>query len=240
MSQRVIFLLVMVLALLPVAISQVSATFYYNGTVILYFNKPEWILIPSNWTLATSQGVVEKGQYVYPINTSEIEFHVKTKGVIQISQPNITSVSVLLPLNSKITYMSPTPVSLNEEGQYVNITFSGGNVTVLYYVMDQNPFLNPYIYTTGVSSGVTAYLAYLLWRRRPSPQITPPNELDDRDMKILDAIRAGADNLNKISELSLLPRTTVYRRVKKLVTLGLVEEIRERGKVKYVIKGGAK
>ncbi|MEM4955688.1 MAG: hypothetical protein QXN28_03335 [Metallosphaera sp.] len=40
--------------------------------------------------------------------------------------------------------------------------------------------------------------------------------------------------------MSLLPRTTVYRRVKKLVTLGLVEEIRERGKVKYVIKGGAK
>ncbi|BCS92742.1 helix-turn-helix transcriptional regulator [Metallosphaera javensis (ex Sakai et al. 2022)] len=240
MRQRVIFLLVIALALLPVTISQVSATFYYNGTVILYFSRPEWILVPSNWTLVTTQGVLERGGYVYPVNTSEIKFHVRTQGVIEVSQPNISSVSVILPLNSRITYISQTPTSLNEEGSYINITFSTGNVTVLYYIVDQNPFLNPYIYSTGVSSGATAYLAYLLWRRRPTPQVAPPNELDDRDIKILEAIKAGADNLSKISELSLLPRTTVYRRVKKLVSLGLIEEIREKGKVKYVVKGGAK
>jgi uncharacterized membrane protein len=60
------------------------------------------------------------------------------------------------------------------------------------------------------------------------------NNLDERDKIVLEAIRQGADTLAKISKITGLPRTTAYRRVKKLISLGYVEEIRERNKIRYV------
>jgi uncharacterized membrane protein len=59
------------------------------------------------------------------------------------------------------------------------------------------------------------------------------SELNERDKQVLEAIRAGNRTLSDIVRATGLPKTTAYRRVKKLVKLGLVREVREKGKVVY-------
>jgi uncharacterized membrane protein len=59
------------------------------------------------------------------------------------------------------------------------------------------------------------------------------SELNDRDKQVLEAIRAGNKTLSDIVRATGLPKTTAYRRVKKLVKLGLVREVREKGRVVY-------
>jgi len=59
------------------------------------------------------------------------------------------------------------------------------------------------------------------------------SELNERDKQVLEAIRAGNRMLSDIVRATGLPKTTAYRRVKKLVKLGLVREVREKGKVVY-------
>jgi len=59
------------------------------------------------------------------------------------------------------------------------------------------------------------------------------SELNERDKQVLEAIRAGNKTLSDIVRATKLPKTTAYRRVKKLVKLGLVREVREKGRVVY-------
>ena len=59
------------------------------------------------------------------------------------------------------------------------------------------------------------------------------SELNERDKRVLEAIRAGNKTLSDIVRATGLPKTTAYRRVKKLVKLGLVREVREKGRVVY-------
>jgi len=59
------------------------------------------------------------------------------------------------------------------------------------------------------------------------------SELNERDRQVLEAIRAGNKTLSDIVRATGLPKTTAYRRVKKLVKLGLVREVREKGRVVY-------
>jgi len=110
-----------------------------------------------------------------------------------------------------------------------------------------------------VTNSALAYLVYKLWReiRRTrkaepvsgSPERLPPverveddneeavsleeSELNERDKQVLEAIRAGNKTLSDIVRATGLPKTTAYRRVKKLVKLGLVREVREKGRVVY-------
>ena len=58
-------------------------------------------------------------------------------------------------------------------------------------------------------------------------------ELDDRDMIVLEAFKKGARTLSEAVKYTGLPKSTVYRRIKKLVKLGYLEERRERGSIWY-------
>jgi uncharacterized membrane protein len=110
-----------------------------------------------------------------------------------------------------------------------------------------------------VTNSALAFLVYKLWREikrtrevepvSGSPERLPPverveddveeavsleeSELNERDKQVLEAIRAGNKTLSDIVRATGLPKTTAYRRVKKLVKLGLVREIREKGRVVY-------
>ncbi|MEJ2771749.1 MULTISPECIES: helix-turn-helix transcriptional regulator [unclassified Stygiolobus] len=45
-------------------------------------------------------------------------------------------------------------------------------------------------------------------------------KLDDRDLLVLEAIKRGYKTLTKISNFTGIPKTTTYRRLKKLTSLG--------------------
>ncbi|MCQ4342296.1 MAG: helix-turn-helix domain-containing protein [Sulfolobaceae archaeon] len=55
------------------------------------------------------------------------------------------------------------------------------------------------------------------------------SELNEREKQVLEAIRAGNKTLSDIVRATGLPKTTAYRRVKKLVKMGLLREVRRRG-----------
>ena len=110
-----------------------------------------------------------------------------------------------------------------------------------------------------VTNSALAYLVYKLWReirrtRKAEPvsgssERLPPverveddndeavsleeSELNERDKQVLEAIRAGNKTLSDIVRATGLPKTTAYRRVKKLVKMGLLREVREKGRVVY-------
>ncbi|MCI2413899.1 MAG: helix-turn-helix domain-containing protein [Candidatus Aramenus sp.] len=60
--------------------------------------------------------------------------------------------------------------------------------------------------------------------------------LNDRDLLVLEAINKGNYTLSDIMKFTKLPKTTTYRRVKKLVSLGYVEEVKKEGRTFYVPK----
>ena len=110
-----------------------------------------------------------------------------------------------------------------------------------------------------VTNSAIAYLVFKLWReirrtRKAEPvsgssERLPPverveddndeavsleeSELNERDKQVLEAIRAGNKTLSDIVRATGLPKTTAYRRVKKLVKMGLLREVREKGRVVY-------
>lgn len=67
-----------------------------------------------------------------------------------------------------------------------------------------------------------------------------PEVLDERDTIVLEAIKMGTNTLADIVRQTGLPKSTAYRRVKKLVKLGYIEEIREEGKIRYVVRSDKK
>ena len=62
--------------------------------------------------------------------------------------------------------------------------------------------------------------------------------LADRDRVIVEAVKKGANTLSEIVRATGLPKTTVYRRVKRLVKEGYLVERREGGKVWYEVTDG--
>jgi Uncharacterized membrane-associated protein/domain len=58
-------------------------------------------------------------------------------------------------------------------------------------------------------------------------------KLDNRDLLVIEAIKRGYKTLTEISNFTGIPKTTTYRRLKKLTSLGYLQETREYGRVIY-------
>ncbi|BCU70941.1 helix-turn-helix domain-containing protein [Stygiolobus caldivivus] len=65
-------------------------------------------------------------------------------------------------------------------------------------------------------------------------------KLDNRDLMILEAIKRGYKTLTEISTFTGLPKSTTYRRLRKLTALGYLNEDRGYGKVFYQFNVKAK
>lgn len=77
-----------------------------------------------------------------------------------------------------------------------------------------------------------------LERDPESLDVEDGNSLNERDKIVLEAVGKGASTLAELTRVTGLPKSTVYRRVKKLVRLGYVKEVREAGKVRYEVTAG--
>ena len=87
-----------------------------------------------------------------------------------------------------------------------------------------------------VSNSVLAGSLVALYRARKERReeaATLEDDIGDRDRLVLEAVAKGARTLSEIVKATGLPKTTAYRRVKKLVKEGYLIEKREGGKVWY-------
>lgn len=60
--------------------------------------------------------------------------------------------------------------------------------------------------------------------------------LNERDNKVLEAIKEGARNLSEVIKYTGLPKSTAYRAVQKLVKEGYITIKRENGENVYLLK----
>lgn len=244
----------------PLIAHSSSVTVYYNGTVVATVDNGVFYLIGSNVTPIKVIGgnYVMKGNVLY-FSSNNVTLIYKANlstGVIKVDEPYNLTVNVLLPVNSIITYISPAPQSFRVSNGLFNFTFYSSSVIMLYTIPttlsttqhnEISQGVNPLVVTLlaiglAVTNSILGYVIYSLRKERrkekegeeKEEQPIIQAELNDRDLAVLNAIKAGASTLSEIMKATNLPKTTAYRRVKKLVSLGYVKEIRKDGKIYYV------
>lgn len=230
---------------------------YYNGTVTAYlYNVSSINLIGTNVKCIKVEGakyIVQGNTLIIQGKSAIITYRTTLpKGVIETEQPENLTVNILIPAGSSITYLYPQPSSFTVVGSLYNITFENtSKVTVLYTYYPQtnlhtSSFFSPEFFILLIvlsdSSLLFFFLYYIRRNKRTKEEEEKEEEiqigLDERDKVVLDAIKksGGTSTLSELVKQTNLPKTTVYRRLKRLVTIGYVEEIREKGKVRYVLK----
>ena len=76
-------------------------------------------------------------------------------------------------------------------------------------------------------------------RGRPGGQEPVPVEgLDERDRMIIEALRAGPKTASELLQATGIPKTPLYRRLRRLVEEGVIEAFEEGGVRKYKLRGG--
>ncbi|ARM76806.1 helix-turn-helix transcriptional regulator [Acidianus manzaensis] len=256
-----LLLLLLVIPLLSFAVHSSSITVYYNGSVIAYANKGEFYLVGNNITdlIVIGGNYSRENNTLYLSNYSEIKYHaIFPTGVIKIYEPYNFTLSVLLPPNSDISYVSPAPLSFAEENGFLNFTFYSSNALILYSLpssstssisnLDHENGFNFLLLITisglVVTNSVLGYVLYLFRKiKKEDKEKEEEGEskevvestLNDRDLLVLNAINSGATTLSEIIKVTKLPKTTAYRRVKKLVSLGYIQEVRKNGKIYYQV-----
>ncbi len=235
-------------------------TIYYNGTIeAKLYNVSQFILVGYNVTdlkvigaqynLSGNILYLRNYTYSYALVTYKAVF---PKGVIQVNENGNYSMIILLPINASISYIIPQPSSFTINNNFYNITFYTNKVTILYAfssaLLQRSNESNIELYLIGGLVGsdtVLASLIFLVLRRNKAKEKVEdeslnvdlvPNVLDERDTIVLEAIKMGTNTLADIIRQTGLPKSTAYRRVKKLVKLGYIEEIREEGKIRYILK----
>ncbi|ADB88171.1 helix-turn-helix transcriptional regulator [Saccharolobus islandicus] len=260
---KILLLLLLPLITVPVIISHSSIlNIYYNGTVEaeLTGNVNQFVLIGHNITnlkiIGAKYNLSGNTLYLTPSNTTVFIYYnaILPRGVIQINEPYNATINIYLPLNSSISYISPQPYSFNVMSDYYNVTFANVNSVILLYTLSshvttaQNELEIPMIIGGLISSDAVLVSLIIFLLRRGNVRVLKeeesvdfvPEVLDERDTIVLEAIKMGTNTLADIVRQTGLPKSTAYRRVKKLVKLGYIEEIREEGKIRYVVRSDKK
>ena len=176
---------------------------------------------------------------------------------ITVNQPT----RIILPENSATLYITPDPEYMTINGTRIQLDFNPGNILIEYTILTQ-PYTpsttspreqteqtgNPQTETgagdnkkntlpvlvVAAGAGVATILYYIYRKNSGNPVYS---DLDDRDKKILDAIRknGGVATAPEIMAETGIPKTPLYRRLQKLVKYGLIEELPGKKK-RYRIK----
>jgi len=72
----------------------------------------------------------------------------------------------------------------------------------------------------------------------PGITVAPRTPLDERDRKILEALKEGPKTAGEIMQETGIPKTPLYRRLKRLMEEGLIEVVEEEGARKYRLREG--
>jgi len=184
------------------------------------------------------------------------------QGVVKGSEPFNATFNFLFPPTFTLVYVSPSPQSLKVSGNLYNLTLVGDSFNIVYAPVSKpsSPIGEEdllILIALVVSDSVLAGLVIYLYRRgrvkrveqpQSEPQVSNVSQeaeeeeteltqetLNDRDILVLEAFKQGAKTLSDAVKATGLPKSTVYRRIKKLVRLGYLVERREKGKIWYEV-----
>ena len=245
------------LALLPVlaasllALATPQVYVFYNGTVVFYPNGvTEFRLLSLNVSPIIVYGShyeIVNGTVYFNSTAERLEYVANlSSGVIRLSEPYNFTLILVLPYNYSLVFSSPPPTSVVSGNGFYDVVFEGNSVyaaivstprvtqtqqgTTPNYLVDA--LVAGLIISNSVLAGSLLAL-YRARRERREETVTLETDIGDRDRLVLDAVTKGARTLSEIVKATGLPKTTAYRRVKKLVKEGYLVERREGGKVWY-------
>ncbi len=188
--------------------------------------------LPLNYTLDGDRIVVD-AEVADEINvTYETQSLTYKRGLVwslNVSTTSYSLVSVRLMGDPDVVGLSKTPISIREGPSYLELTI-------------EPPFTLDYVYTSppgmdrggGGGNSVLYYLLALLPALAMALFLLNKGsrdkkfELDSTDMRILNSLAEGEKSLSTIRVELSLPKTTAWRRVRRLESEGLVEVERTR------------
>jgi uncharacterized membrane protein len=99
------------------------------------------------------------------------------------------------------------------------------------------PWSYLYVAVATVLAGSGVLALYYIRRRRGERL---PEGLDERDVAIIRALESGPKTPQELLKELDMSKATFYRRVKRLISLGYIEQVRRDGKVYYRLKSRRK
>jgi uncharacterized membrane protein len=209
----------------PIAVVNSSAKVYTNlgeGYVeVLYLGEPGNISV----TYLTELAELSDGLYVAEFYNpyDELVVYLKLSAVI---------VEVV-----NLSHMA-------RRGDYYELRFPKGYVKLVYTYIEASsggrpglPWSYLYVAVATVLAGSGA-LAFYYIRRRRGERL--PEGLDERDATIIRALESGPKTPQELLKELDMSKATFYRRVKRLISLGYIEQVRRDGKVYYRLKSRRK
>ncbi len=199
-------------------------TAIHNMTTIVYFTGNLTVKKGDEWTLTIRSPwkttvILPSEALVYEISPEDFEptlIHGKVGFTFNPGTIEVKYILIPAPIQSNTTKLQPTQTRTNSTGEEENLWSLLGKTSIIIIV-------------------VTVIFFYMKRYRRGGTR--PLEELDERDRKIIETlIREGELTAQELIEKTRIPKTPLYRRLKRLVSQGYLETITRSGKTYYRIR----
>lgn len=254
----------LVLALLSAVLaagfsSPLNATCYVHGTLatvtVNVFVTAEYTEIPVLGDLLaivnTSKGtyVSYRGGYLevlsitVPANitiayVTELFKNINGEYVAEFYNPYAV-LTLYLPSNAVIIEVSNI-THFRKTGEHYELVFPEGGVRLVYIFAEAGAGRTTWLdlVWVGLGIGVTGgigFIAYNLYAKRKR-EIERLEALDERDKAIIIALKSGPMTPQELIKTTDMSKATFYRRVRRLISMGYVEQFKKEGRVYYRLK----
>lgn len=152
------------------------------------------------------------------------------------------TVTVVLPENALIFNMEPEDFELILIDDKPGFVFKQGNILIKYIITPEiitpkptskQQYILPMFMAITAITVIALSLVILYIRRRPRKIV----ELDERDNKILTTLsKYGEMTAYELIDKTGIPKTPLYRRLKKLEKLGYIQSVIKAGRTVYRLK----
>lgn len=207
----------------PVEVNDLTAKFtaFERSNTLTYYTADLTEKKGEEWILhyicnQTTYVILPEEALVYSIEPSNFEISLENGKVVLIMPPGEVRISyILIPITLEKTETPPQPSRTPTPTTYAS------PLDYLLYI---------------ILALIAIFLMFMVFRRLISSK-TSFIELDERDKLIVDVIRRlGEAPAQKIMEETGIPKTPLYRRLKKLEKAGVIESVLRSGKTYYRVK----
>ncbi len=213
----------------PVEYNNTYATFtaVHNTTTIVYYTSNLTVKKGDEWTLTIHTPwritvILPPEALVYEVSPEDFEPTIINGEVGFTFNPGTIEIKYIIipsPIQSNTTQLQPTITTQTTSNQ----------------TSSEEPWI--LAAKTAVIIVVVLVIFYYIRLKRKETRGRILEELDERDRKIIELLaREGELTAQEIIEKTKIPKTPLYRRLKKLVSQGYLEAVNRSGKTYYRLR----
>lgn len=149
--------------------------------------------------------------------------------------------ALYLPSNTVVIEVSNLSYFRKTSDHY-ELVFSEGDVRLAYIFVEARADRTTWLDWIWIALGVIAiggigYTAYNLYAKRKR-EFEKLEALDERDRAIITALKSGPMMPQELIKITDMSKATFYRRIRRLISMGYVEQVKKDGRVYYRLKRG--